>query len=122
MTGGPLVAVLGIRTVAAEMPPIPALVAPHAGVKPPPAPSPGPRSGKGHPDPPAADVQTVRFAMSLHGVLFEAKDYEGEAGHASRHPYLLERTELSKHLLEVAFSGICVEIGHVETAFVVWSF
>lgn len=122
MTRGPLVAVLGVRAVPAEVPPIPALVAPHARVEPPPAPSSGPWPGIGHPDPSPADIQPVRFARRLHGVLFVAEDHEREAGHASRHPDLLERTELSENLLEVAFAGVGIEIGNVKTAFVVGTF
>ena len=41
--GRPLVSILGVRTVPAEVAPLPALITPHAGVEAPPAPAAGSR-------------------------------------------------------------------------------
>ena len=112
--GRTLVAVLGIWTVPAEVSPLPTLVTPHVGVKPPPTPPPGPRPGHAHSHPPSADVLTVSSPASLVRVLTFLEDDECKAGNTLGHPDLDELAVLVEHFLQVPLARPAVQVGHVQ--------
>ena len=114
-TGRPLVAILGVGAVSAEVASLAALVASHARVKAPAASSPCPRPSHRDPHPPAADVEAVRRPASLVGVLLALKHDEGKAGNTPGHPDLLNWTELGERGLNVPLGGVTVKICHMET-------
>ena len=112
--GRTLVAVLGVWTVPAEVSPLPTLVTPHVGVKPPPTPPPCPGPGHAHSPPPAADVLTVSSPASLVRVLTFLEDDECKAGNTFGHPDLDELAVLVEHFLQVPLAGPAVQVGHVQ--------
>ena len=114
-TGRPLVAVLGVRTVPAEVSSLPALITPHAGIKTSPAPAPGPRSGHGHPDSPPTDILAVSRSAGLVSVLLPLEHHEGEAGNTLGHPDLQDGAESLEYFLQVPLTGSTVRVGNVQS-------
>ena len=104
---------LSVRTIPRKVAALSALVASHARIKSSAPAASCTRSGNCHTDATVANLLAIDLALGLLSILAVTEHDKGETGDGPGHPDLLERSVFAKHLFQITFVGIAIQIGNV---------